>query len=169
MKSNKKMYRGLIAIVLTIAMIFVMAGCAQNQEVASEPTTEVQESVQTAETTEETTQDAAAEETAQTETTVIGEGKTKFLFTVVDKDGNETYFEVCTDKETVGEALQDVNLIEGEESVYGLYVKTVNGTTADYDVDKTYWAFYVDGEYAMSGIDQTTIEEGKTYSLKVEK
>lgn len=45
----------------------------------------------------------------------------------------------------------------------------VNGIIADYDVDKTYWAFYINGEYAMSGVDTTKIEEGAAYSLKVEK
>ena len=63
----------------------------------------------------------------------------------------------------------EVDLIAGETSNYGLYVKTVNGITADYDVDQTYWAFYVNGEYAMAGVDSTTIEEGATYSFKVEK
>lgn len=93
----------------------------------------------------------------------------KFAFTVVDKDGNETAFEVSTDKETVGEALLDAKLIEGEESEYGLYVKVVNGITADYNVDQTYWAFYVNGEYATAGVDTTAIEEGVTYTFKVEK
>ena len=45
----------------------------------------------------------------------------------------------------------------------------VNGIVADFDVDKTYWAFYVDGEYATSGVDTTEIETGKEYSFKVEK
>ena len=36
-------------------------------------------------------------------------------------------------------------------------------------MDQTYWAFYVDGEYAMSGVDTTIIEEGKAYAFKVEK
>ena len=78
--------------------------------------------------------------------TVLGEGQTKILFTVVDKDGNETAFEIHTDKETVGDALLEHQLIQGEESEYGLYVKVVNGITADYDVDGTYWAFYINGE-----------------------
>ena len=82
---------------------------------------------------------------------------------------NETNFEVHTDKTTVGEALLDVDLIAGDESEYGLYVKTVNGITADYDVDQTYWAFYVNGEYASTGVDATAIEAGATYSFKVEK
>ena len=100
---------------------------------------------------------------------VLGEGKTQFNFTVVDKDGKETAFEIHTDKATVGEALLELGLIEGEEGAYGLYVKKVNGITADYDVDQTYWAFYVNGEYGMTGVDVTNIEAGATYSFKVEK
>lgn len=100
---------------------------------------------------------------------VLGEGETKFAFTVTDQDGNDTVFEIHTDRETVGEALLDAGLIEGEEGEYGLYVKTVNGITADYDKDGVYWAFYVDGEYAQSGVDSTMITEGASYAFKVEK
>lgn len=99
----------------------------------------------------------------------VGEGAAEFAFLVTDKDGNVTEFTVCTDKTVVGDALLDAGLIEGEESEYGLFVKKVNGITADYDVDKTYWAFYIDGEYAMTGVDQTNIETGKTYEFKVSK
>jgi len=99
----------------------------------------------------------------------LGEGETVFPFTVVDKEGNETTFEIHTDKTTVGDALLEVGLIAGEEGDYGLFVKEVNGITADYDVDGTYWAFYVNGEYAASGVDTTEIAEGDSYSFKVEK
>ena len=100
---------------------------------------------------------------------VLGEGNTQFTFTVVDAEGKETIFEIHTDKTTVGDALLELNLIEGEDGQYGLYVKKVNGISADYDVDKTYWAFYVNGEYAMSGVDTTTVEENTIYTFKVEK
>lgn len=99
----------------------------------------------------------------------VGEGKTEFAFRVTDKDGNSTDFIVCTDKTVVGEALLDAKLIEGEEGQYGLYVKKVNGIVADYDIDQTYWGFLIDGEYAMTGVDQTNIEAGKTYEFKVSK
>ena len=92
-----------------------------------------------------------------------------FTFIVVDADGSEETFEITTDADTVGEALLNEGLIAGEESQYGLYVKTVNGLTVDYDRDGAYWSFYVDGEYAMSGADTTEIEDGQTYSFKVEK
>lgn len=110
----------------------------------------------------------AAQTQAQAEGGVLGEGSTKFTFTVVDKDGTETQFEIHTDKETVGEALLELDLIAGEESEYGLFVKTVNGITADYDTDGVYWAFYVDGEYAVTGVDATAVTEGAGYAFKVE-
>lgn len=106
--------------------------------------------------------------TAQTQVTKLGEGDTTFDFLVVDLDGNESKFEISTDKATVGEALLDVELIAGEDSEYGLYVKTVNGITLDYDADGKYWAFYVNDEYAMSGVDSTDIVEGDTYAFKAE-
>ena len=100
---------------------------------------------------------------------ILGEGKTSFNFKVIDPEGNEKSFEIRTDKETVGEALLETGLIEGEAGPYGLYVKTVNGITVDFDKDGKYWAFYVDGEYAMSGVDTTEIEKDKEYCFKVEK
>lgn len=92
-----------------------------------------------------------------------------FTFEVVDKDGNMETFALTTTKATVGEALLDEGLIAGEDGPYGLYVTEVNGIVADYNVDQTYWAFYVDGAYAASGVDTTDVVDGSTYSFKVEK
>lgn len=100
---------------------------------------------------------------------VLGEGSTKFPLTITDGDGNEISLTICTDKTLVGEALQELSLIEGEEGPYGLYVKRVNGIRADYETDKTYWAFYINGEYAVSGVDVTEIADGDTYGLKAER
>ncbi len=116
------------------------------------------------ETTAETTTEGNIDK--GTEAPVV---KKSFTFIVVDKNGNETTFNLSTDKSTVGDALLEEGLIEGEPGAYGLYVKKVNGIVADYDIDKTYWAFYVNGEYAFAGVDATPVEEGATYSFKVEK
>ena len=78
-------------------------------------------------------------------------------------------FTIQTDKDTVGAALLEHGLIAGEESQYGLYVKAVNGITADYDVDQSYWAFYINGEYAMTGVDSTEITEGAKYRFEYTK
>lgn len=98
----------------------------------------------------------------------LGEGEKSFTFTITDADGNETELTVNTDKTIVGEALQELGLLAGEEGPYGLYVKTVNGITYDYDADGKYWAFYINGEYAATGVDITEIENGATYSFKAE-
>lgn len=159
-----KIYSLILYMMLTLAMAFGIFGCnAKIQDDNKQSEAVSQESVDNSQS------EAEIQETEESLVEVLGEGQTMFLFTVVDKDGNETNFEIHTDKENVGEALLDLELIAGEEGEFGLFVKEVNGITADYDVDQTYWAFYVDGEYAMSGVDVTTIEEGKTYVLKVEK
>ena len=99
------------------------------------------------------------------EDTTFGEGETTVTVTV-KADGQSVTFTLNTDKTTVGDALLEHSLIAGEEGAYGLYVKKVNGITADYDKDQTYWALYIDGEYAMSGVDSTEIGAGKVYTLE---
>lgn len=100
---------------------------------------------------------------------IIGEGDKSFVTEVADAEGNTIKFTVQTDEKTVGEALQKLGVIEGEESDYGLYIKVVNGITADYDKDGAYWAFYVDGQYAMTGADMTDAVDGSVYTFRVEK
>ena len=147
-KSNKRLVSWLLCMMLIVAMALTTVGCGTDEKNGGQP---------------------ATEQNADSNVTVLGEGKTEFDFTVVDKDGNATEFEIHTDKATVGEALLELNLIAGDESEYGLYVKQVNGITADYDVDQTYWAFYVNDAYATAGVDTTAVEAGAKYAFKVEK
>ena len=148
MTNLKKTLSLLLLTVLIAAMALTSAGCGDNENTKATESPVVT--------------------TASGEVTVLGEGSKTFSFTVSDFDGKESAFEIHTDKETVGEALLDLGLIAGDEGAYGLYVKTVNGITADYDKDGKYWAFYIDGEYAMSGVDVTKIEAGKAYAFRVE-
>ncbi|MDO4811835.1 MAG: DUF4430 domain-containing protein [Eubacteriales bacterium] len=99
----------------------------------------------------------------------IGEGEKTFVTEVVDADGNTVKFTVHTNEKTVGKALQDLGILDGEEGEYGLYIKVVNGISADYAADGVYWAFYVDGEYAMTGADMTDAIDGSVYTFRVEK
>ena len=98
----------------------------------------------------------------------FGKGENTAVVEVAVADQKVT-FTVHTDKDTVGEALMEHELISGDEGDYGLYVKKVNGITADYDVDQSYWAFYINGEYAMTGVDVTEIVEGDIYRLEYAK
>ena len=150
---NNKTARKWLSFILCLALIAAIALTAMGCDQAKTP--------ETPETT------VAGDETAAL--TVKGEGATVFYFNVVDKDGNETKFEIHTDKTIVGDALLELGLIAGEEGPYGLYVKTVNGITADYETDGTYWAFYEGDSYGMTGVDLTEIQSGATYAFKVSK
>lgn len=146
----KRLLSFILCIVLVAAMA-LFAGCSDSKKTETPSENITEQSEQTADVKE------------------LGEGNTKFDFTVADKDGNETKFVVKTDKKTVGEALLDAGLIEGEEGQYGLYVKKVNGITADYEIDGTYWGFFVNDAMAPAGVDMTEIKEGESYAFKVSK
>ena len=113
-------------------------------------------------------EEVSTETTVYEDGAVIGEGSKSFEFTVVNMAGEEATFEVKTDEDTVGAALLENNVIAGEDGDYGLYVKTVNGETVDYDKDGKYWAFYINGEYGMTGVDSTDIVDGDSYAFKAE-
>ena len=100
--------------------------------------------------------------------TVLGQGQKSFELTIVDKEGVSHPYMIHTDAEMVGQALLELELIEGEEGPYGLYIQSVLGQVLDYETDGMYWAFYVGGEYAMTGVDLTPISEGEHYQLKAE-
>ncbi len=144
----KKLLSALVCTVLVAAIALFTFGCNDSTNQPETPATEA---------------------TTTAEPTAIGTGATVFSFSVTDADGKTVDFTVSTDKTLVGEALQDVGLVSGDEGPYGLYVKTVNGKTLDYDKDGMYWAFYINGEMAPTGVDMTEIKSGDTYSFKAEK
>lgn len=99
-----------------------------------------------------------------TQNTELGEG-TKTIEVDVTAGEKTVTFTIHTDAQTVGAALIENGLLEGEDGPYGLYIKKVNGMEADYDIDQTYWAFYIGEEYAMTGVDMTEIDESADYRL----
>lgn len=159
MKTNSLILHKLASI-LCIALIAASALCATGcGSSATDGTTNDQaQNVQTSQVVDGVFEDGAT----------LGEGATQFAFTVVDTDGNEVTATVNTDAKTLGEVLLDLGVIAGDDSEYGLYVKTVNGTTLDYDTDGKYWALYVGDQYATTGVDSTELEAGATYSFKAE-
>ncbi len=145
-KTNfKKRIVCILSFVLIAVMALTMFGCGKNEQTVAP----------------ETTSQAVQRE-------VIGDGKTFFYFGVTDAEGNKTNFEVHTDEKTVGDALMELELLEGEDGPYGLYVKSVDGIAYDYDKDGKYWAFYINGVYATTGVEATNIVNGATYEFKAE-
>ena len=96
-------------------------------------------------------------------------GPVHYTVITVDLEGNETKFDITSEKAIVGEELMERGIVDGKMGSYGLFVQTVNGITLDYDKDGLFWGFYINGEYAITFLDQTNAEEGAVYTLKPEK
>ena len=138
----KNALRITFALLLIFTLAFALASCGDDADTTANPW----------------------DDAVYTENTEFGNGS-KTVAVTVKVNENAVTFTIHTDKATVGEALIEHGLISGEEGAYGLYVKKVNGITADYDVDQSYWAFYVNGDYAMTGIELTDINEGYVYEV----
>ncbi len=165
-KRFTRLFSASICAVLIAVMVLLTVGC-DNSSGTSSDSSPVKESTAPQQSQSSSVIEASSSSQADA-LEVKGEGKTSFVFASVDLDGKETKYKIYTDQNTVGKALTALELIAGDSGEYGLYVKTVNGVTLDYDKDKKYWAFYVDGEYATKGVDSTEIKEGSTYSFKPE-
>ena len=101
------------------------------------------------------------------EDTELGEGAKTITFECTAA-GRTVAFTIHTDAEYLRGALEEHGLIAGDESEFGLYVKSVNGMAADYEADGLYWSLYVDGEYATSGVDTTAVTDGGSYAFVCE-
>ena len=183
---KQRTLRTLICLLLTVLLAAAaLTGCNQSTASTEAPKTEARtaeapqtqasatEAPQTEPPATEAPTTQAREETqaAPPETgeapapTELGEGGKLLYFRVTFSDGTTAAYAIRTDAETVGEALVSQGLVAGEESAYGLYVKTVCGETLDYNENGMYWAFYVGEDYAMTGVDATPITDGATYSF----
>ena len=83
------------------------------------------------------------------------------------REEKSTVYELKTDVEYLRQAMDEAKGLtyDGEDSQYGFAVYTVNGETADFSVDQSYWAFYVNGEYCNYGIDTQPVEDGDEFQI----
>ncbi len=142
--SMNKLLSLILCMMLIAATALMFTGCGDKEEPAKQDTVTIQNG------------------------DILGTGATAFTLVVCDVEGKEVSAQIQTDKTILGEALLELGLIAGENTEFGLYLKTVNGITLDYDTDGKYWALYINDEYALTGIDSTEIEAGATYTLKAE-
>ena len=85
---------------------------------------------------------------------------TKTITVEIIVDGADTVTKsITTEAEYLRGALEEEDLIAGEESQYGLFVKTVNGVTID-DAKQQWWCFTKDGGDLFTGVDTTPIADG---------
>ncbi|MBQ7801277.1 MAG: hypothetical protein IJ375_03015 [Oscillospiraceae bacterium] len=92
-------------------------------------------------------------------------GSKSITVTVVHADGSSKDFTYATDEEYLGPVLEAEGLIEGEEGPYGLVINAVDGETASWEENQSYWALFVGEEYATTGADTTPVYDGSVFSL----
>ncbi len=154
---NRKIFTKRLPAVLLCLLVLLstFAGCAGNNA-SSASSAASSQAVSSA--PEDTSQAASStpEESAAVK---------NISFTVVHGDGSEKVFQISTSAETLGEALLQEKLIEGETSEeYGLFVKTVDGETAD-EGSKQWWCLTKGGEMTTTGVDSTPIADGDAFEF----
>ena len=95
----------------------------------------------------------------------VQQGSKAITVEVVHGDGSAKEFSYQTDEEYLGTLLQEDGLIEGNMGQFGLYITVVDGESAIYEEDASYWSFYHNGAYASQGVDQTPIADGDRFSF----
>ncbi len=95
-------------------------------------------------------------------------GSKHITIEVVDDQMQSSLYDLYTDAEYLREAMDEAEGLTyaGEEGAYGVMLLTVNGVTADYNVDQSYWCIYVNGEYGNYGIDTQPICDKDAYKLE---
>lgn len=85
-------------------------------------------------------------------------------FEVVVSENDTREYSITTEASNLQEALEQEDLIEGEDSSYGFFVTTVDGVTAD-DSKQEWWCLTKDGEEWVNGVSSTDIEDGDKYEF----
>ncbi len=90
-------------------------------------------------------------------------GEKTFTLTISYKDGTKDVKTITAEQEYLGEVMAAEGIIEYRED--GFYT-TVNGITADFNVDGGWWAVFVGGESSNLGINQIPVTDGGEYEVR---
>ena len=93
-----------------------------------------------------------------------GEKGNKTITVSIVYDETSKEVSINTDSDNLRGALEEEKLISGDESEYGLYVKVVDGRTAD-DSKQEWWSFTKGGEMLMTGVDDTPIADKEKFEI----
>lgn len=91
-------------------------------------------------------------------------GEKSIVVQVIHGDESVKEFTYRTDLEYLGEVLQKEKLVEGEQGVYGLFIITVDGETAQ-DSLRQWWCITKGGERVDTGVDVTPVADGDHFEL----
>lgn len=94
----------------------------------------------------------------------VSKGDKHIVVEVVNAEGTSKEYEYDTDEEYLRGVLEPAGLIAGDESEYGLFVKTVDGYTVN-DANQEWWCFTQGGETLNTGVDTTPVADGDHFEI----
>ena len=89
---------------------------------------------------------------------------TSFTLVIVHGDGSEKTLNITSEETYLARALIAEGVLTDEGIETGMYF-TVDGETASWEINQSYWALYVDGDYAVYGMNDTKLVAGAVYML----
>ncbi len=95
-------------------------------------------------------------------------GSKSVTLEVLNQENQTSEYSVQTDAEFLRQAMEEAEgfTFDGEEGQYGFTLFTINGETHDWNVDGSYWAVYVNGEYGQYGIDSQPVKDGDVFRFE---
>lgn len=95
------------------------------------------------------------------------EGSKSITIEVINSEEVSTVYEVSTDAEYLIGAMEEAEglTFNGSEGDFGFTVSEINGEVADFNVDSSYWAFYVNGEYCNYGVSEQPVADGDAFQI----
>lgn len=95
-------------------------------------------------------------------------GSKAITLEVINQESQTSEYQVQTDAEFLRQAMEEAKdfTFDGEEGDYGFTLYTINGETHNWNVDGSYWAVYVNGEYGQYGIDSQPVEDGDVFRFE---
>lgn len=95
------------------------------------------------------------------------EGAKSVTVQVADERDNYSFEEKYnTDEQYLGNFLDSQGIIGFTESQYGRYITSVQGYEAN-DEEQSWWCISVNGESAVTGVDEIVINDGDVYMLEL--
>ena len=103
-------------------------------------------------------------------TETSGENIDEITLNIFNKSGDAVYTEnLITDEQYLFDVLlenkEKINMVY-EDGPYGAYIVSMMGIEQG---DNYYWSYYINGEYAQTGISNCLITSGDVYEFKIEQ
>ena len=144
----KRITLTLLALVLALSCVLCIVGCEMNENETTAETVAEGETVAAEGLWEKATYRA---------NTTVGDGAKSVSFTV-EADGKIITITLKTDKDTLGEAMFEQDLIN-DASFFNIF----NGIEASWEKDQAYWAFYEGNTMMPYGVNDQEINGGESF------